>query len=264
MDEKPVIEPSGEKEKNSGGPGVPYKGQDPFTDDLFAYADQGHGRDRWSVSWSDLMMTMFIFFVVMFIYQVGNRNLKFGPGPSEKTISDTGSGGIVETNIHRYPTDIYDQTRQAVKEEFVDETVSVDLVADRAVRIALAGDLFFDVGQADIKPESKWRLRQIAKILNENNFVINVVGHTDSVPNHSDMFPTNWELSSARACRVARYLIEEEGIPEERFFVSAHSWHQPIVPNSTEHNRSLNRRVEIILMKEMPYQMPTQGTATRK
>jgi chemotaxis protein MotB len=78
------------------------------------------------------------------------------------------------------------------------------------------------------------------------------------------MFPTNWELSTARACRVARHLIEEEGIPEERFFISGHSWHQPVAPNTNAYNRSLNRRVEIILMKEMPFQAPVPGTAPRR
>ncbi len=136
----------------------------------------------------------------------------------------------------------------------MDDTVSVELVKDRAVRIALAGDLLFDVGRADLKVGARWRLRQIARIINNNSFIINVIGHTDSTPNFSEQFPTNWELSTARACRVARYLIEEEGVAEERCFVSGYSWLQPIAPNSNAHNRSLNRRVEIVLMKEMPYQ----------
>ena len=96
-------------------------------------------------------------------------------------------------------------------------------------------------------------------ILKENSFVINVIGHTDSTPTHSMLYPTNWELSTARACRVARYLITEAGVPKDRFFVSGHASLLPLMPNSTAANRSLNRRVEIILMKDRPYAEPVSS-----
>jgi chemotaxis protein MotB len=86
-----------------------------------------------------------------------------------------------------------------------------------------------------------------------------VIGHTDSLPNHSELYATNWELSTARACRVARYLIKDFGLREDRFFVSGHASLQPLMPNDTAYNRSLNRRVEIILMKERPYVEPVAG-----
>ncbi|MBF0204808.1 MAG: OmpA family protein, partial [Desulfamplus sp.] len=228
-------------------------GLDPFSDDLLSYATE-ENKFRWSVSWSDIMMTMFIFFAVLYIYKSGNRELKFGQGPGQQNISDSGSGLIMEKNLEHKPSEIYDQARKALIDKWVNESLSVDLIGDKAIRITLSGDLFFDTGKADLKTESQWELKQVAKILKENSFIINVVGHTDSVPNHSAMFPTNWELSTARACGVARFLIEEEGIEENRFFVSGHSWLQPIAPNTSAENRALNRRVEILLMKEMPYQ----------
>jgi len=225
---------------------------DPFGIDPLSFPN-GRKKEKWSVSWSDLMMTMFILFVVLYVYQAGNRELEFGGGPGKGAISDMGSGHIVDTNIRQKPSDIYNSTRQAVSDEFVDDTASVDMVEDRAVRIALAGDLFFDVGRAELKPQAVERLRQVAGILKENSYVINVVGHTDSMPNHSARYPTNWELSTARACRAARFLIEEAGVSADRFFVSGHSMHQPLEPNTNAANRKLNRRVEIILMKDRPY-----------
>jgi chemotaxis protein MotB len=230
---------------------------DPFAVDTLSYPNQAKSH-LWSVSWSDLMMTMFIFFVVLYVYQAGSRELRFGPGPGSNTVSESDSGKIVEVNPHARPSEIYDQTRQAILDEFV-EGANVDLVEDRAVRISLAGDLFFDVGRADLKPEARWRLNQVGKILQENSFVVNVIGHTDSLPNHSELYATNWELSTARACRVARYLIKDFGLSEDRFFVSGHASLQPLMPNDTAYNRSLNRRVEIILMKERPYVEPVTG-----
>ncbi len=227
---------------------------DPFYDSGNTFEWQEPEKaDRWAISWSDLMMTMFILFVVLYVYKVGNRELKFGPNPGDNYISDKGSSRIVDMDVRKQPSDIYNQTKAAIKDKFMDNTVQVDLVADRAVRIVLAGDLFFDLGQAELRPEAQWRLRQIAKILHENSFVINVIGHTDDMPNHSESFPTNWELSTARACSVVRYLVNNQDVEESRFFVSGHSWLRPLVPNTTSHNRSLNRRVEIILMKELPY-----------
>lgn len=225
---------------------------DPFGIDPLSFPN-GRKKEKWSISWSDLMMTMFILFVVLYVYQAGNRELEFGSGPGKATISDTGSGGIVDTDTRQRPSDIYNYTRKAVEDEFVDDTASVDMIEDRAVRIALAGDLFFDVGEAELKQEAVERLRQVAGILRENSYAINVVGHTDSMPNHSASYPTNWELSTARACRAARFLIEEAGVSADRLFVSGHSMHQPIAPNTNASNRKLNRRVEIILIKERPF-----------
>ncbi|MCP4118182.1 MAG: flagellar motor protein MotB [Desulfobacteraceae bacterium] len=234
---------------------------DPFSVDLLTYSDRDKSH-LWSVSWSDLMMTMFIFFVILYVYQAGSRELRFGPGPGANTVSEPDSGEIVEVNLHDKPSEIFNQTRQAVLDEFV-EGAKVDLVEDRAVRISLAGDLFFDVGKADLKPEARWRLNQIGKILQENSFIVNVIGHTDSMPNHSELYSSNWELSTARACRVARYLIKDVGVAEDRFFVSGHASLQPLVPNNTARNRSLNRRVEIILMKERPYVDPVAGVGSQ-
>ena len=206
--------------------------------------------NKWSVSWADLMMTMFIFFAVMYIYQVGDKNLKFGFGSAHNTLSEQGSGKVININTQNKPLDVFNQTRQAVKEVMIDEKITIDMVNDNAVRIVLAGDLLFDLGRARLKMGAKYQLDQLAKVLNENEYMINVGGHTDDAPTNSETYPTNWELSSQRAVMVARYLIEVCNIDEDRIFITAHSYHQPVRPNDTAYNRSLNRRVELILSKQ--------------
>ncbi|OQY52328.1 MAG: hypothetical protein B6230_02955 [Desulfobacteraceae bacterium 4572_89] len=206
--------------------------------------------NKWSVSWADLMMTMFILFAVMYIYQVGDKNLKFGFGSAHNTLSEQGSGKVININTQNKPLDVFNQTRQAVKEVMIDEKITIDMVNDNAVRIVLAGDLLFDLGRARLKMGAKYQLDQLAKVLNENEYMINVGGHTDDAPTNSETYPTNWELSSQRAVMVARYLIEVCNIDEDRIFITAHSYHQPVRPNDTAYNRSLNRRVELILSKQ--------------
>jgi chemotaxis protein MotB len=235
-------------------------GLDPFSDDLLFFPPH-EKRERWSVSWADLTMTMFIFFVILYVYQANDRNLRFAPDVATATVSNEGIEKFVDVKLRKESTEIYNKAKQVIMDEFISGS-NVDLVEDKAVRIALTGDLFFDLGKADLKTEARLQLDRIGKILKENSFIINIVGHTDNLPSHSEQFPTNWELSTARACRVARYLIKHSNLPEDRFFVSGHAFLQPLVPNTTPHNRSLNRRVEIMLMKDKPYAIPTpvQGT----
>lgn len=209
--------------------------------------------DKWSVSWSDLMMTMFIFFVIMYVYQTSNRDLLFGEGPGKNYLSDQGSRKVVNIGVNPNPSKVYDQTRQAVSEVMLGDPGATELVEDGAVKIVLAGDLLFDSGRAALKAGAKFQLNQIARVLNENDFIINVVGHTDDTPTRTLQYPTNWELSAKRAVAVARYLIEVTEVDEQRIYVSAHSSHQPVTSNETAHDRALNRRVEIVLVKKKPY-----------
>ncbi len=225
---------------------------DPYVDT--APADEALNRqNKWSVSWADLMMTMFVLFAVLYAYQVGNQRLVLGDGPGRNTFSESGASQVADINALQNPADIYDQAKSAILDEFVDESVGVDMVADQAVRISIAGDILFDTGKATLLPQARERLWQIASVLRGNNYIINVSGHTDAMPSYSAKYPTNWELSAARATNTARFLIEKGGVSEDRFFISAHAWHQPVRPNTSIMNRRQNRRVEIILMKTRPY-----------
>jgi len=222
-----------------------------FDDEILSYP-LGEKTNKWSVSWSDLMMTMFIFFAVMYAFQAGNKDLFFGDGPGKNKISETGSHNVLNIGIESNPSTVYDQARQAMADVMVDGLDPVQLMKDEAMRIVLAGDLLFDPGSVDLKISARYQLDQIARMLNENDFMINVVGHTDDAPPRSELYPTNWELSSKRAVMVARYLTEVTKVDEKRIFVSAHSSHQPVKDNDTGANRALNRRVELILMKTRP------------
>ncbi len=223
----------------------PYKKTDPSSDELF-FSWPAERSAKWSISWADIMMTMFILFVVLYLYQAHNHTLKLDSENGVNTVSHT------QEKNRQQPSQVFKKANLAIMDPFV-TTTQVSLVQDKAVRIALSGDLLFDLGKADLKLEAQHQLDRIGGFLKENDYVINVVGHTDNIPSTSQHFPSNWELSTARASRVARFLIETAHLPENRFFVSGHAWLKPLYPNTTFYNRSLNRRVEIILMKDMPY-----------
>ena len=117
--------------------------------------------------------------------------------------------------------------------------------------VDLAEQIFFDSGRAALKPGGKDVLKKVGAALKgyENKF-IRVVGHTDNVPVAKALqgkFPSNWELSVARATNVVRYL-QEVGISPEHLVPSGRSEYDPVATNDTPEGRQKNRRIEILLI----------------
>jgi chemotaxis protein MotB len=114
--------------------------------------------------------------------------------------------------------------------------------------VDVAEQLFFDSGRADLKDTGKDVLKKVGEALKGyDDKVIRVVGHTDNVPIKTKLFPSNWELSVARATTVVRYL-QETGIPPERMVASGRAEYQPVAENDTPEGRKKNRRIEITLI----------------
>lgn len=223
----------------------------PFQVNIFDRVRAGYarrGKGHWAVPWSDLMMTMFVFFAVLYIYQLANREWKpQREGPEKSRMENVVSIEDVSPAIQESFPEIYELSKKNLS-----DAAKVELVKNNAIRIIVTNDLLFETGKADLKPGALNVLNEIAAVIRQTPYIVNVVGHTDNMPIHTDQFPTNWELSSVRACMVVRYMTESLGIPGERFFVSAHSYHDPIRSNNNEENRSENRRVEIIITRDRP------------
>jgi chemotaxis protein MotB len=124
-------------------------------------------------------------------------------------------------------------------------------VTRRGLVVRLLTDkVVFDPGQAILKPGSQELLSGVGHAINiDKTHPIMVEGHTDSVPISGSQFPTNWELSTARASVVVRYLIRV-GIDRYRLGAAGYAYLYPVAPNATEAGRSKNRRVEIVLLRQ--------------
>lgn len=203
------------------------------TEGMFEREPQRRG-SQWQIPWSDLMMTMFILFAVMYVYASPRKTIPI-PGAPNKTQS-------IET--------VYEISKSTVEENHLEKLASVELVPDKAVRILLTSDLLFDTGRAQLKGGSIDVLKKVATVLRRTPYLVTLVGHTDDIPIHTNFFPSNWELSTARACAVARFIIDEMKIPAERIQVSGYADHRPLRPNISSENRAMNRRVEIVITKE--------------
>ncbi len=119
------------------------------------------------------------------------------------------------------------------------------------LRILLPAQVLFDSGRADIKPEGEEVLRTLGAQLEDFGYDrVLVEGHTDDQPIREPLqgrYETNWELSTGRACRVARFLIQASGLEAESFVASGYSEYQPVATNDDEVGRARNRRIEIVV-----------------
>jgi len=139
--------------------------------------------------------------------------------------------------------------------DFIDVTESDSLIT------LTMGDLtLFQRGTADLNPDSGLILDAITEFLGEWDGTVKVVGHTCDLPVHTRKYPSNWELSVARAVEVVEY-FDLNGIRGDRMVALGSAETNPIVPNDSVANRARNRRVEIIL-ESTERMMPTPSQAS--
>ena len=141
-----------------------------------------------------------------------------------------------------------------------DTSGSVDVGASReGIVISLAGNLLFDSGKSDLKPRGMTLLDTLVERLRTMPNEIRVEGHTDAIPIATSLYPSNWELSSARATTVARYLAEQGEIAPSRLSAAGFGEFRPVAPNDTREGRARNRRVDLVVL--FPQVQRPQGDA---
>lgn len=148
--------------------------------------------------------------------------------------------------------------RNAIYREFVSRFQSMIDAGQLTVRvergrlvIEMPQDILFDTGRAIISPPGRDALLEIAAVLatfDDRKF--QVEGHTDNVPIRNDRFPSNWELSTARALAVVRLFLEA-GVSPENVSAAGYGEHQPRAANDSDAGRALNRRIEIVMLPNL-------------
>jgi chemotaxis protein MotB len=122
--------------------------------------------------------------------------------------------------------------------------------SDEGMRLSFEDQVLFDFGKDAINPEGFPLLDKIAQALINVPYPLRVEGHTDNVPIQTKRFPSNWELSVARAVNVVKYFAQVSNIDPKRLSAVGYGESRPVVPNDTAFNRAKNRRVEILLLTE--------------
>jgi chemotaxis protein MotB len=229
-----------------------------------AEPEKPENHERWIVSYADMVTLLFALFVVL--YAIGETNpekLEQVRTSLDKAFdigvltSTDGASPIFEGGGGLAPsiTEIREQDLAAISESlksFMGEGTLVRRVQVRSdgvsITVSLAEDVLFTSGSAELRPGSQEVLQVLAGTLARMPNNVRVEGHTDNVPVNNPDFPTNWELSAARASTVLRYLTEEGGIPATRLSTAAFADTRPLGDNTTVDGRALNRRADIVIL----------------
>ena len=135
-----------------------------------------------------------------------------------------------------------------VAEQGLERLVDVE-DTERGIVVRMPGQLLFDAGSAELRPESLLFLREISGLVKGMPHPVAIEGHTDSTPLAPGRFETNWNLSAARAVSALRFLVEVGGIEASRFRATGFGDTRPLSPNDEPEGRARNRRVEIVFLR---------------
>lgn len=213
---------------------------------------------NWQLTLADMMTLILCFFVIMLsvskvdphryeaMSDIMAEAMKGKAAPSKRTEEK------VQTPAEKKSKNLFELQLELAK-LIGKESKAVNLkLRPDAVAINLQGGVFFQLGSADLTSEALRILDKIAPPLTEAHYKLTIEGHSDNLPIKSAQFPSNWELSSARASSVARYFIAQH-FPKDDIQVMGLADTQPLAPNedakgvSIPDNQSKNRRVVILV-----------------
>ncbi|TMU85940.1 flagellar motor protein MotB [Bacillus sp. BHET2] len=225
---------------------------------------QPSGAPKWMVTFSDLITLILVFFILLFsMSQIDivkfrtiadsfqqRQILEFYPSviplenPSAEPELETNDASPQgkNQNLSQLLADI----QSYLNENKLNEVV-VATRTERGVVLVLQEQALFASGEATVLQDAYPFLNKVGDLLSRIPNFVKVEGHTDNRPINTYQFPSNWELSSARASSVIRYLIKTENLDPKRFIAVGYGDTRPIAPNDTGENLQRNRRVEVII-----------------
>jgi len=246
--------------------------------------------DRWLVSYADFITLLFGFFVVLYAFSKAEEKKRVevtaavetafhslgifpdagrrpahgasGADGSEPPVvpmnivmgEDVLSPARVKDDLERVRRDL----TQMLSNQIAQHTVSIQMGRNGLV-ISLREAGFFASGSANPRDETLATLRQVAASLGRTRYDLRIEGHTDNVPIHTAEFDSNWELSSARATRIARLFLDLKAIAPERLSAAGYAQFHPVAGNETAAGRAENRRVDLVVMPRSSVDLSTLG-----
>jgi len=232
--------------------------------------------ERWLISYADFITLLFALFVVLYAmskvdegkYKVFGNSLSFAfgsativkPGIPNQAVQQNEHEALLKALVDKRNARLAEQQRkqdetmqamvknlnQAMALLVKNEQVNV-AQTPRGVVVNINASALFEQGEATLQRSAIRTLYAVAKVLEAGSEAIEVEGHTDDVPIFTPQFPSNWELSSARASSVVRMFIDQ-GVAAERLRAVGLSSYHPITSNATAEGRTRNRRVTITIV----------------
>jgi chemotaxis protein MotB len=221
-------------------------------------AMESAGMMRWLLTYADMITLLLALFIILFSISTINK-VKL-----QRLVHDLGGGFNSQDAINNPPNGMTTsatkddlqamqaQLQSYIQSQSLQKSVQTKITRDgkkRELVITLLSDKqLFDSGKADIKPFTKKILDEVYQQLKTRQNEVRVEGNTDNVPISNDQFPSNWELSAARATGVARYFVKNDGLSPLRISALGYGQYRPRVPNDTDAHRAENRRVDVVIL----------------
>lgn len=204
------------------------------------FQSQNGGRDRWMVSYLDVLTILLILFVATAAQTLQRSQKKPAPTPVP-------AAAPVTAPVTQEPSAALAAIEQELEQRHLD--VQVD---SRGVVVSLPQALLFAAGEDRINADALATVSTIGDVLSKIPNNVSLVGHTDAVPIHNRRFANNWELAAARGLRLLELLSSRYGIAESRLSVESFGSLDPKSSNDTPNGRASNRRVEIVILDSAP------------
>lgn len=211
----------------------------------------------WMDTYADTITLLLTFFILLYsISVVDSQKLNKLAEAMKKSLQ--GSAKITELeNIENLKVGEGKSDYENLAEKLntvIEQNALTDVVKireeERGVVLQLDETILFDSGEAVLKDYSRNILNTITTVIKNIDNDVLIEGNTDNVPINNEYFKSNWELSTARAVSIVRYFVETKEINPTRFSVKGYAEYKPLVENNTEENRSINRRVDILIVEQ--------------
>lgn len=210
---------------------------------------------RESIMMTILSILLAVCAIAGFFFYTSNRDTQQALQACEKRLSeqDKKVAELTEVQVKQMKS-TYDTLVSDLKDQIQKQEVTIKEFHE-ALSLNFVDRILFEFGKADLTPEGEKILKKVGEALkNIKGKKIRVTGHTDPIPIRRDYqykFPSNWELSAARAASVVRYFQEEIGLDPDDMEAVGRSFYQPEVSNDTKEGRARNRRVEVLIAPQM-------------
>jgi len=219
--------------------------------------DGGGGAPAWMVTYGDMMSLLLTFFVLLLSFSsVHEEEFK------KAMTSLQGALGVLRAEraivrleravppMPRPTQEVAARLARYIKVRGLSKKMQVRRVAG-GFKITMQNPALFELGRAELTSEAQRILTDIGGLLRDlADYSIEIEGHTDNLPIHTEEFPSNLELSTARALSVARFFIDRQSFDPSRIGVAGHGENRPVQSNATPEGRAQNRRVEINVLEQ--------------
>lgn len=215
--------------------------------------------DRWLVSYADFITLLFAFFTTMYAlasinegkYRVVSDSLSMAFNQSGATgresMKQETSEPFISSAFKKTFTGDYKKLHTAFAGLEKDNKIYMS-IEKRGVVVSLSEQIIFEAGKADILDNAKAVIDDIAMVLKQMPNHIKIEGHTDNIPINTPQFPSNWELSAARALNILKYMLDVHGFNPGKLSATGYGEFRPFAPNDTLDGRAKNRRVDIVIL----------------